>query len=362
MKTQNAEVIADEAMDEGKMIDELAAFLGVEEPPKDEQVDSPAESADEATPEVEGDESVEETDAEVTEDNREEDAGEDEAERWMPESFDELAQALETTPQDLMAKLKLGVKVDGVESQATLEELQRNYQIASAANQRLEQAATMRKALEAEQQATVEKRKEMDTTLKAMEQLLAADYQRVDWEDLRANDPTEYMLKERELTQRYQTLMATKQQVEAKDKEEQEKMQAERQKMIDDHLKAQAEALVRTTPEWADAKVRNTEIGDVVNYMKQFGSTDEELSQVADHRVWTWARKAMLYDKLQTTANPKAKQMKQKPKFVPPGRRQAKTTARDNAKKASFERAMRVQTDDAWADALAAKLFSSDGD
>ena len=82
------------------------------------------------------------------------------------------------------------------------------------------------------------------------------------------------------------------------------------------------------------------------------------MGNFVDHRLWVIARKAMMYDQVQTKANPKMKKMKSKPKFVPPGARRTQQAVSEKSKKASFANAMKSQTEDAWVDAIEKHLFS----
>ena len=364
METPGAQAVAEKAMSEQQILDELASFFDVEEkqPSEDEPVEPTAERAEEATDDG-AEPEEEETDAEVTEDEREEEADESAEERWIPQNLEELAEALEVSPEELENTLRIRRKVDGEEDEVTLASLKKTSQIESALNKRLEAVAHERKAYEAAQKETAEKRSEMDAMLKATEQLLVADYQGVDWDELKKYDKEEYLIKERELTQRYQALLALKEQVKAKDEETAKKEQAQRQEAYDKHMRQEAENLMARLPEWKDRKVYEREIGDVVNYLKsEMNYGDDDVQKFTDHRAWVLAKKAMLFDQMATTANPKAKKLKSKPKLIPPGKRRAKAGASNNAAKEAFARAQKLQTNDAWADALAAKLFTSDGD
>ena len=339
-----------------QMIDELAAFLGVEDQLPEATDESTAERAEEVTPD-EGADTVEDTHAEEVKDDERADAdGEEGDEPWIPSSLEELAEALKVDPEQLAATLKVRKKVDGEESEVTLADLRKTSQLDSALNKRLEAVANERKAIEAQFRAYQEKQSDAENTVKALEQMLAADYNRIDWDDLRENDSTEFMLKERELINRYQQLMGVKQKLEETSTKEREEQQQKHQEALEQYKRQQAEKLVVKLPEWRDPKTYEAEIPDLVEYMRRDGSTDQELQQIADHRIWVWAKKAMEFDKMKTTADPKAKQLKSKPKFVPPGKRQANTSRRDNAVKDTFKRAQQLQTDEAWADALVARM------
>ena len=212
LETATARGVVDDATANENMINELAAFLGADEPPKEEEPVHAAEETEEPTPEPE-EEPQEETQAEDTEeserDEEETDEGEkpDEDRRWMPHSLDELAEALETEPDQVALSLKVKTKIDGETGEATLSDLLKSYQLEGTLNKRLEAVANERKELEAARQNEIQalqaKYQEANNMVSAAEQMVFAEYQSIDWTDLKENDPTEYLMQQQKLQERY---------------------------------------------------------------------------------------------------------------------------------------------------------------
>jgi len=371
MKTATAQGVVEDAKSDNQIIDELANFLGVQdEPPVEEEPTQAAQEEEDST--VNDDEDLSrETEADQDMDVSERDESDDdegepvdgepaEDERWMPESLEELAEALEVEPDVLNKAIKVHTKVDGEEGEATLGDLLKSYQLEGTLNKRLEAVANERKQFETvrnEQLQTLQqKAQEADDLVSAVEQMLVADFQSVDWSDLQENDPTEYLMQQQRLQQRYAQLQTAKKQIEDTRKTDAEKMQQDNQQAVQQYLQQQAGALVEKIPEWRDHSKMQEGLKQVADYMKSQGVSDQELAMIADHRIYVMAQKAMMYDNVQTKANPKAKKMKSKPKFVPPGARKNKAGTSEKAKKAAFNRAKKLQTDDAWTEALMQKL------
>lgn len=353
-------------MSDKEMVDELARMFDVEALPDTEQDDQPAEEV-EAT--VEDDEATsEETEADDdTEVEATEEDGADEAEdsdddsKWMPGSLEELAEALETEPERVLESLKVKIKTDGKEGEATLKDVVANYQIRKTLDQRLEAYANERKSFEEQSSGRLQqldaKLKDADDTVGALESLLFQEYQGINWGELKADDPTEYMLKQQEMRDRYMSLQEAKSTLKAQRESEVKKQQEEFQKTLPQIIQKQVEMSLQKIPEWKDEGKRNADLTAMKTYLiNDLGFTEQDVASVVDHRVVAMALKAMRYDSMQTKADPKLKQMKTKPKFAKPGARKDPGQTSAKKKQAAFDRAKKVQTDDAWAEALLAKL------
>lgn len=350
-------------MSESDMVNSLAAMFDVEVLPDEQEEVTAAEKAeatsDDATApeEVEADEDME---SEVDDESDDEDEESSDDEKWTPQTLDELAEALDMQPEDVASTLKVKIKVDGQEGEATLKDVIKSYQLEKTLNQRLEAHATERKAFEAQSQQTAESLKtrlqEAESTLTALEKMLFSEYEGVNWAELKNDDPTEYMLKQSELRDRYVQL----QQVRTKYTEDQKQQEQERQKSAQEgwqaYVKEQHRLILEKLPEWRDQKKMTADLEQLQTYLRQSGYSDQEIAMAADHRQYITAIKAMRYDELQSKADPKMKQMKTKPKFVKPGTRKSPTAASEKTKQSSMSRAKKLQTDDAWAEALLAKL------
>jgi len=148
-------------MSNAEILDSLTAMFDAEmlpdEPDKEqtaEDVEPTVSDADDGDTEEEpiADQDTDESEAtdELDDEPGDEDDPSEEAEssdddKWMPKSLDELAEALETSPEDLTTVLKVKTKVDGQEGEATLKDVIKSYQLEKTLNGRLEAHANERK-------------------------------------------------------------------------------------------------------------------------------------------------------------------------------------------------------------------------
>lgn len=350
-------------MSDKEMVDQLAVFFDEDQPlPEEQAQDQPAEEVEATADEEVGDVDIsEETEAdEDTEVEAEEGAEASDDDKWMPNSLEELAEALEAQPDQVLETLKVKIKADGKESDATLKDVIASYQLRKTLDQRLEAFANERKGFEAQAQAQLEKLnadvQAAEATISGLESMLFQDYQSVNWDELKSEDPTEYMLKQQEMRDRYSALQEAKNQWQKRREEDVKKQQEEFGKQYEQIVHQQLQMAQERIPEWRDESKLKSDIQGIQGYLKNLGATDQELSTMIDHRLYVLAHKAMKYDEMQHVADPKKKQMKAKPKFAKPGARKDPAQVSQKRKQEAFERAKKLQTDDAWAEALLAKL------
>ena len=355
-------------MSDAEMLQSLTEMFNAEVPLDDSDEAQPAEDAEptvdqevddgEVAEEPEADEDTDESEAEDQVDDEDEESADDE--KWMPQSLDELAEALETTPEDLMTVLKVKTKVDGQEGEATLKDVIKTHQLEKTLNGRLEAHANERKAFEAETSKVVqtlqERLQDVESTASAMEQLLLSEFQSVDWSDLKENDPTEYMLKQQEMRDQYAKINQVKEKLKEDQQKSLQEQQQAFQQQVQQRLAEEKQALLDRMPEWRDGERAKEGLTKVADYLKAEGYQPQEIDSIVDHRAFVIAEKARRYDEMQTKADPKMKQMKTKPKFVKPGARKDPAKVSEKRKSAAMNRAKKLQTDEAWAEALLAKF------
>lgn len=350
------------SMTDREMVDELAAMFDVAEPlPNEQKEEEPAEEV-EATAEQGDEDTSEETDADQDmEVEASEETDETDDDKWMPNTLDELIEALETEPDQLLDTMKIHVKTDGQEGEATLKEVIANYQKGKTLDQRLEAYANERKQFDAQASERLQKLedrlKDADTTVNALEQLLFQDYQAVNWSELKTDDPTEYMLKQQEMRDRYSSLQEVKSKLQSDRETEQKQQQEENQQQMQELVQQQIQAAQNRVPDWKDEQRMASDIKEIQSFLLSEGLiSEQEIPYAIDHRFYVIANMAMKYQQMSSTAEPKMKKLKTKPKFAKPGTRKNPAQVSQKRKQEAFDRAKKLQTDDAWADALVAKL------
>jgi hypothetical protein len=290
---------------------------------QDEQV-----VADDAEPETDDIEEGEELD-EV-----EEDDGESEDEEEPEEDDEEPAEPPKFT-----------VKVDGEEVEVTLDELQKGYSRTKDYTRKTMELAEQRKAAEAELQQIRAERERYAAMLEQL-QAQAPQEKEPDWDRLYQSDPIEWV-RQRELWR--------------DKKERQQQLESERQRLMYQRQQEQAQEMQRiaaenqqklleAVPEWADPEKGTQERQAVKKYLQEIGFSNEEVSQIYDHRAVLVARDAMRYR--QMMAKKQSVQPTQtKTKTAKPG---VATTVSEQSTKTKKRSLQRLQQTGRVADAAAA--------
>jgi hypothetical protein len=212
------------------------------------------------------------------------------------------------------------VKVNGQERSVTLEDLQSGYLKGQDYTQKTQELAEQRRTVE-EAQKTIQQERQLYVT--ALEQASAdkskqlEEYNKLDWDALREEDPMLFMQRRDE-----------RRDLETSIKEDQLKQQQTVQQMQQHHaeqfqrdVELGKSQLLEKMPDW-DAKVSKA----VREYGQSLGFTDQELSNLTDHRSMMVLRDAMRYRNIQKT-KPGEKKVKNVPKYVKSGTSRGKAEA-----------------------------------
>jgi len=272
-------------------------------------------------------EAVEETDEETLEEEVAEESDEDE-----PEAVEEESES-EDDEVEVEERKTYRVKSGGEEKEVTLQELVSGYQKGDDYTKKSQALAEQRKAVEAEAYAVneaMQMREQYARRLGQVQQLLQEDNgQFANLEELKENDPIQYAIKVAEQTENNKKLQLLQQ--------EQNKLAHAQQHQVAQHqaklVAHEASMLTEKVKEFSDPKKSEQLKGEIRNFGKSIGFTDNELSQVYDHRHVMVMQKAMEYDKLQK-ANPSVtKKLAKAPKMSKKGNKIAKTDVYTKQKK-----------------------------
>lgn len=317
--------------------------------PEETPVDKPIE--EEVTQEVEAKEEVEED----AESETETEVEESEYEAPVIDSIEALAEAIESTPEEVLESLMVDIKVNGEVSRVPVGEAIKGYQRESDYSRRVNEVEDTRKSLTQAQQYAENAAAVIDMMYKQDLEQLEQSRQSIDWNQLRQTDPAEWAAKSQEF-QQYEALIAQKYQTAYQQVEtDRENRSAEQMQYLLQQTEKSKEVLLEKVPEWRDDTVRSQDMGDIVQYLSGLGYSREELQGILDPRVMQVARDAMMYQKAKT-AKPVEKQVKRKVKVLKPGTRQKPVERKKQQTDKLFKKAVKAQTDEAWADALEAKL------
>jgi hypothetical protein len=239
---------------------EIEAFSNLLNPKEEATTDDPKDEAQTAEPEAEP---------------TEEESPEDEA-----EAITVLVDGKEVTltPQQIAESYKAGLRQDDY-TRKTQE----------VAEERKQAEAAIEKAYQ-ERNAYVEKL----NTYAIQVQGALQEQQNINWDDLIANDPVEY-LKQQHLFQQRQ---ATLQQISTERQQIEAIQQQEQTKAFNFYLLEQHQALLDKLPSWKDENKAKAERAEIKDFLLKEGYSADDISQVTDYRHVLLIRDAMQFRKL----------------------------------------------------------------
>jgi len=148
-------------------------------------------------------------------------------------------------------------------------------------------------------------------------QMLTHEYQTIDWNALRAQNPAEFAALQAEFGQRQGQIQNYLQAVnQAAQQEAQQQQQAMQQAVA-----GERERLFTAVPEWRNEETFSKDREAMSQYARSLGFKDAELSQIFDHRYMRVLHDAARYQALQASKPQALKQVRQAPPMAKPGSR-----------------------------------------
>lgn len=262
-------------------LSDIAGLLGEQEEDEaeEEQQDEAGDDTDEGHDEEEGDEGDEGDDNDADE----------------PEA---------TKDDDSWKTRKVKVKIQGEEHEITLGEAAQGYMRQQDYTRKTAEAAEQLRAVHAERQQV---NSELAQRVNAMDVLASALYRELVGDQtqlagLIESDPQEYLRRQAQMQQKVQLLN----QAQAQNAAYQQHLTNEQAKARAESLQAGNQRLVELIPEWSDTAKRTAESRDIAETLRKTGYSDQELAELTDPRAVVIARKAALYDRMQSVKEKKA--------------------------------------------------------
>lgn len=248
--------------------------------------------------------------------------------------IDETVEENEITEQEVEQPQTYRVKVQGEEVDVTLDELQKGYSRQADYVRKTQKLAEQRKEVESELsqlQKFSEKSAQYDEGLRQIEELLSQPDNQEDLQKLKQTNPQAYAIKLAERSEREQQ-KAKIQAERAKVQQEQQQLQ---QQQIQKHLKRETDILNEVLPEMKNPKTKQNIMQEIMKGAKKLNYTNEELSNVYDHRNVLTLLYASRYLALKDSQPEVFKKMKSAPKIMKAGVAKATSqTQSDNIKRA----------------------------
>ena len=300
--------------------------------------DSQEQTANEETETAVDEEAVEETqEAEEVEEEAPEEEGQAEEETEESEQSEE-EEAEEEVELVAEEDLKYTIKVGGEEMEVDIDELKSGYQRQADYTRKSQALAEQRKGTEkiqSERMQLEQERQMYANGLQMLQEQQSAklqDFDKVEWETLKQEDPYAYMIKKDEYRDAQERVSNVAQQQALVQQEQ----HTAAQKVRGEFVQQEYARLVAALPEWNDKD--STIKKDIQEYATSVGFRPEEINQLADHRSVLVIKKAMEYDELTKKIAPKKKAVRKVPKVQKAGRGKSKEDTAAEALKAKRTR------------------------
>lgn len=284
----------------------------------DDEEGDEADEADTSLEQTQTDDDVEDSDDdenlsdEPTEDEEEVDESENDTEDEDQPLADMLgldeSQLSVTDDGDFL----INIKVDGKEGQVPLKDIVKGYQSESSNTHKSMALADERKAFEG---AVTAKAQEIQQSLernqnlaKVLEQEIMADFEKVDWDDLRKYDPAEWTAKRQEMSTKYNKIQRLQAALEEQAKEATETQKKEMSLKSQEYLKDQWGQVLDKNPSWKDETKYHKDMGTLRSFaMATYGFSEEDMKSVVSAGVIEALKDAQSYRKGSKVAQKKLK-------------------------------------------------------
>lgn len=217
--------------------------------------------------------------------------------------------------------LPIRVKVDGKDLDVPLSDVVKNYGLEKHFQAKSVAFAEQQRAWEATQAQARAALEQQLTQAQALgnlaHQQLLGQYQSIDWNKLRADDPAQWAVLNTEFNQR---AGAIQQHLAAVEAQRQQMAQAQQLQTLQ-ALPAERSRMLDARPEWRDEAKFQAARGEMRSYAQKLGFTDAELAGVFDHRYVLALHDAARYAALQAASPEAVKRVRAAPQVAAPGAR-----------------------------------------
>ena len=234
------------------------------------------------------------------------------------EEGEEIEQSLEeqTEVEEELQPQSYVVKVDGVEQEVTLDELQNGYSRQQDYTRKTQELSQQRKSFEEQQAELAKKDAIYAQLLPQLEASLNGELENEpDWGALYESDPIAYVREKDVWEDKRKKLDAAK----AENTRLQQEAAQKQQEQIQKFVEYGNQQLTEKIPGWSDAEKSQKEKAAITTYaINELGFTPQEINNVIDYRVLLGLRDGMLYRK-QVAASKKKPTQKAASRVARPG-------------------------------------------
>jgi len=298
--------------------DRLEAFLGAGDPPEEKQTSAAPEASDSSS---DADDAPPDANAQNQDDAPAGDGqGDDEGPQLTTADLANMFGVDESTLDvDADGNAVVKTKIDGKDGAAKLTDILKSYQLQGHVDNKAREVAAQQQALQHQaQQADQQVRQrleQLDQVIGLASAELNREFQSVDWNNLRATDPGEYSAQLADFQARQQQLNSTAQRAE----QERATLQSKHAEQERAFTAQERERLPTLIPEWKDQAVASKEQREILEWGQKAGFELGQLNNITSAAAVVAMRKAMLYDRLQSSKAAVEGKVRAAPKLVKAG-------------------------------------------
>jgi len=255
--------------------------------------------------------------AEATDDVAQE-APQEEVEQFQVETLNELAEHIDVDAANLY-NLKIPItNANGEREDITIGEFKDNVQdsklakeATARANQQLKDTNERLKTIE---QAVETFHSENAIIMNDEVAQLKKDFESINWEQLRSENPTDWNSKRLQFMDREKALVNKRQDAKQKYLQQKKQVTEELAKIREEKLQQEADRLFQYFPQWENRTTMEAEQAEIREYLLNNGFTVDEINDdngilQTDAKAIRLAHKSMLYDKSQNTSKASKKKI-----------------------------------------------------
>jgi hypothetical protein len=228
---------------------------------------------------------------------------------------------------DSFYKMPVTVKVDGETKAVPLADVIKSYQLERHVQNKSIAIAEEQRKFEGERTQAIQLWQQQIQQAQALgnlaRQQLLAEFQNIDWNKLRMDDPVKWSVMNTDFNQRAAHIDQHLQQAQLQEQQRQAMLQQEMAKK----LPQERESMLNARPEWRDEQQFQAARGEMSSYARKLGFTDAEIQGVFDHRFMLVLHDAARYAQLQAQAPQAVKRVRTAPQVAQPGARQTRDPA-----------------------------------
>ena len=312
-----------------------------------ESADVTDQIADLLAGEEEKDESTEDSNEEETQleaSNEEEESNDEATEEESEADLEAIAEGDEQTWESVLGvdegKLHyddegniagVNVKVDGESSTIDMNDLIAGYQTNKSVTQRSQAFAEERKTFDSEKEQVEQVyRSKLDTVdmlTQHLEKRLIGDFETINWEQLRNEDPAEYAALRQDYATKASELQNIKTAIQTDSDSQKGEVNTQNQVKQKEYVDGQRAKMIENNPTWQDETVFTADMNAHKTFLGEtYGFTDQEFDTVFDSRIIELMKDAKKYHDGSKVAAQKIK--KPVPKFQKSRGKQKKSASK----------------------------------